>query len=362
MMIDLKAKFYSLFHRCSPYEQLIIEAVYGELAEGDHARLEEHCSQCIRCRESYAELIKFTGQLDRVKREAPPLTVQEEAELFSTIVDGVRDHTWADEFAQVWKGKGLFKTVGALAGLLLIIVIGNAIYKGSNNAKEQYASLLPEGGWMTFLPDNVKNPIEKERRELLSLILQNTHPTVTGQALLRLANLEFNEAERYDEAYRLFTQLRERYPRIFASSPDAIYKFTLLKETANDDFKPLYILNNTKKSGEYSVKQLERIISQYPGTLVAQLAVHQLMDCISTAVDHSPDKQISNLELAKQYLTEPTAIAQINYMIGNIYLKQVRDWDRARFYFETVTEQTNSHRLYPKAQNALVKLVLESGH
>ncbi len=202
-----------------------------------------------------------------------------------------------------------------------------------------------------------EGPLERQKDKLREIIKANRGQSIAGQALLLLADLEYTSSEHYDEAYRLYSQLRDNYPQIFSSTPEAVYRYNLLEETKKDNFKPLYALNSALASNDNPIKQLEKIIAHYPGTMVANLAVNSMVDCLSdSSTIQNSEKAIKVLENLRGYLTEPTAIAQVNYVLGNLYWNQMRDPEKARTFFQSVIH-SDSKQLHPLANEALTQLV-----
>ncbi|MGC9053525.1 MAG: hypothetical protein ACP5KS_06530, partial [Candidatus Hydrogenedens sp.] len=110
-------------------------------------------------------------------------------------------------------------------------------------------------------------------------------------------------------------------------------------------------------SSDNPIKQLEKIVANYPGTMVANLAVSSMVDCLSDSNGmQNSEKTVKALENLKEYLTEPTAIAHVNYVLGNLYWNQMRDLEKARTSFQSVIH-SESKQLYPLANEALTQLV-----
>ncbi|HOV32662.1 MAG TPA: tetratricopeptide repeat protein [Candidatus Hydrogenedens sp.] len=352
MKTEITSWLYCIFDPCSRYKKLIASACCEELSEDESHEIEEHINKCSKCKQLYYDLVTFTKQLNRVLNIIDTEDEEEKINLLPQVMDEIsnKNHSPSPLFRpQLIMAYGFtIVFIVFIFGISSIFILKGkyennnrtlAVSTGTNNANSFY-----------------EGPLEKQKEKLKEIIKTNTGKSIAGQALLMLADLEYTSSERYEEAYQLYSQLRENYPQIFSSSQEAVYRYNLLEETKNEKFKPLYALNSALTNSNNPIQQLEKIVANYPGTMVANLAVSSMVDCLSDYGSQTPEKRIKTLENLKGYLTEPTAVAQVNYILGDLYWNQMKDIDKAKTFFQSVAH-SESKQLHPLANEALTRLV-----
>lgn len=356
MKIEIASWLYCMFNPCSYYEKLIASVCCDEISDKELYELQKHIESCKKCKEKYDDLLIFSQQINQVRNVLSINEVSENINLVPYILDkvsGKRGNTiplFQPKLKLAYSLGVIFLVfISIFASIFILQEQGNV-----GNSPASFTSLLSPTHESVASYDG---PLEKQKDKLREIIKNNHGQSIAGQALLLLADLEYSSSEHYDEAYRLYSQLRDSYPRIFSSTPEAVYRYNLLEETKRENFKPLYALNSALTSSENPIKQLEKIIANYPGTMIANLAVSSMVDCLSDSSSvHNSERTIKALENLKGYLTEPTAIAQVNYVLGNLYWNQMRDFEKARTSFQSVIH-SESKQLYPLANEALTQLV-----
>lgn len=355
MNMEITAWIYNIFNPCSHYEKLIVSTCYGETDEKELIELQHHIQHCHKCKEKYDNLIEFTHQLNQIQNTLNTSEVLEDINLLPSIINTIsaRENT----SPLFHPGLKLAYTLGIICLVFLSTFTSIYVLKDKENVKENSASFASLSKSTKGAPSSYEGPLERQKDKLREIIKTNSGQSIAGQALLLLADLEYTSSEHYEEAYRLYSQLRDKYPHIFTSTPEAVYRYNLLEETKKENFKPLYALNSALSSSDNPIKHLEKIIASYPGTMVANLAVNSMIDCfMDSNTAHNSERTIKALENIRGYLTEPTAIAQVNYVLGNLYWNQMRDFEKARTFFQSVIH-SDAKQLHPLANEALTQLV-----
>lgn len=356
MKIEITSWLYCMFNPCSLYEKLIASVCCDEISDKELSELQKHIEKCKKCKEKYNDLLLFSQKINQVK----DILYSTESLGNINIIPDILDKVSGKKINATPLFQPKLRLAYSLGVIILVLFssfVSIFILQKQNNTGNNSASFtslpFPNQGIIT----PYDGPLENQKNKLRELIKNNDGQFLAGKALLLLAELEYTSSEHYDEAYRLYSQLRNNYPNIFSSSPEAVYRYNLLDEIKKENFKPLYALNSALASNDNPIKQLEKIISNYPGTMVANLAVSSMIDCISNSSNgHNTEQTIKALEDLKGHLTEPIAIAQVNYVLGNLYWNQMRDFEKARTSFQSVIH-SESKQLSPLANEALTQLV-----
>ncbi len=357
MINDLKVWMYSLFNPCCRYESLIVTEVYEGLRENEKAELMSHLKVCERCSRNYEEIIGFVAKIERVKEVMLNTKRDEKVDLWPEVAVRIRDRK-TDSDNKVIVRWWIPISVGLSVAILLFVVGGYTIIKDMEFKVDRDVGREVNLAHNNMFGKSVSNdiPLERQKEKLMSIIQKNKGQDFAGEALLMLADIEYSTEEKYDEAHKLYSELRNSYPHIFSSSPQAIYRYNLLEEVSNEGYKPLYILNSSLTNVNDPIPQLEGIVKRYPGKLVAQLAVQKMLECYGDGNSLNPDKQIALLEKLRNSLSDPVVVAQVDYMLGDLYWKQKSNLKRAEELFKSVYSSGPSS-LRPFAHDALVQLV-----
>ena len=352
MKVELTSWLYCMFDSCSHYKKLIVSACCDEISEDESYEIEEHIKKCPKCKEQYNELVIFTKQLNQVRNVIDVEDTEENINLLPQVIKEIsnKSHNSSPLFRPQLKMAYGFTIV------IVVFILGISSIFMLRGKDESNKNTLAFSTAEKSADSSYEGPLEKQKEKLKEIVRTNRGKSIAGQALLMLADLEYTSSERYEEAYQLYSQLRENYPQIFSSSTEAVYRYNLLEETKNENFKPLYALNSALTNSDNPIQQLEKIVANYPGTMVANLAVSSMVDCLSDYGAQTPEKKIKALETLKGYLTEPTAVAQVNYILGDLYWNQMKDIDKAKTFFQSVAH-SESKQLHPLANEALTQLV-----
>ncbi len=355
-MQNFTAWIYSLFNPCSKYESLIITEAYEGLSEAEKEELQSHISACDKCRRNYNEILGFVLKIERIKNNVLDSLKLEEVDLLPQLMYKIEEKRPNFEKGVLvnWR---VPLSVGVSVAVLLFVFWGYVNYTGNNSIENGNVNVsVASIGELKNIAKSGDVPLERQKEKLRNIVEKYSGQNIAGEALLMLADIEYYTEEKYEEAHKLYRQLREFYPNIFSSSPQAIYRYNLLEEVCDEGYKPLYILNSSLANLKDPIQQLEGIVKQYPGSLVAQLAVQKMVECYGDEKSLSSDAQIALLESLKGIIMDPTVVAHVDYMLGDLYWKQKSDLKRAEKLFESVY-YSGPPSLKPKAYDALVQLV-----
>ncbi len=179
-----------------------------------------------------------------------------------------------------------------------------------------------------------------------------THPEddVPAEVLSFLADLEFCHLQRYQQAYELYDSLRSRHPDAFAANFDGNRRLGLLAEARRENFEPLHALDRARSYPNNSFVLFERLIAQYPNTLLADAA----MEDLRALVNDGDMGVIESFERALENCSDPIAKSQLNLALGRVC--QARD-DRECARLNYLQAAASDHiALATQAQQALMSL------
>ncbi|MCX8064299.1 MAG: hypothetical protein N3G21_03920 [Candidatus Hydrogenedentes bacterium] len=354
-MINLTAWIYSVLNPCSKYESLIVTDAYEDLTEKEKEELVAHISVCTKCRKNYEEVSSFVNKISKVREIVWDDSLLEDIDLLPEVLTSISGQE-VDEKEKSSVGWRIPITVGLSLACLVLVFWGYMEYGSESRNGVSVSNLGSFQNIDSKMMAQTDLPLQKQKEKLRRIIENYKGEDFAGEALLMLADIEFSSEEKYEEAHRSYKSLRVNYPHIFSSSPQAIYRFNLLEEVSGENYKPLYVLNSSSGNIRDSVQQLEGIVKRYPGTLVAQLAVQKMLECYADGKSLTPDKQIALLESIRYSISDPTVLAQVDYILGDLYWKQKSDLRSAEKFFESVY-YSGPPSLKPMAHDALVQLV-----
>jgi len=189
------------------------------------------------------------------------------------------------------------------------------------------------------------------------LALTPSH-TAAGDWQMTLAKLEFEQFNRYPQAYEAYERLRGTYGMAFASDPENAYRYDVLEQTRADRFEPLQLIAKARENGMSSFHDLERIVARYSGrgNPVAELALNAMSEASGALQPSSGVFQVAGYEQVRRRCTDPLAIAQLNDRLGQLYLDHTGDIERARQLFQEVVDCGTNTPLVADAQLSLASL------
>jgi tetratricopeptide (TPR) repeat protein len=180
-----------------------------------------------------------------------------------------------------------------------------------------------------------------------------------GEAQQLLANLEFSEFHRYPEAYAAYDRLRTRYPAAFMGSPESIQRFNLLDEARRADYSPMHALDAIRNHPGNAFEQCERLVAQYPDSLVASMAMNEMRAMVGLPGQLDGGSQVMALERVRNRCCDPVAVAQVTLALGNAFRDDLRDTARARLFYNEAASSGHT-AVAARAQEALAKLAVDA--
>lgn len=157
-----------------------------------------------------------------------------------------------------------------------------------------------------------------------------------GEALLKLADLEYNNLQRYERAYNAYDRLNREYPDILATNEEWSKRYNLLSEAKREKYAPLYVLDFARSSKKDAFPIFEKVITTYPDTKLADAAVEGMRDLLKTEMPAIAATDADELEQVKSRCSNPIAIAQIDLILGHHYCNNLNDRERAKAYYNLV--------------------------
>ncbi len=197
------------------------------------------------------------------------------------------------------------------------------------------------------------------RKVLDQALAGNPQDAASGEAQELLANLEFTEFQRYPEAYAAYDSLRARYPKTFMNSPESIQRFNLLDEARRSGYAPMYALDAIRNNPSNSFEKCERLVAQYPDSMVASLAMSEMRGIVGLPGQLDGSSHAIALERVRNRCSDPTAVAQVTLALGNVYRDDLCDTRSARRFYNEAASSGHAP-IVARAQEALAKLTVDA--
>lgn len=316
---------------CRKVRGLIAAALYEPLAPAEQARLEAHLGRCAVCRREAESL----GALVR-KISTPPADFQ------GDLLPAIREQLSANEYRRTGYSWRWAVPLAAMLVLGLSVVAGVRLAPSGTAPQMVKVEASPVEMTLVEARKAMKSDFAGARGLLQRALAEYPEDARAGDAQQLLAELEFSHGQRYKEAYAAYETLRTRYNSTFAANPESVFRLNLLDEARAADFEPLYAFDTARSSTGDAVKQLEKVVSRYPGTLVASLGVNAMVD---TLVQESPgdaQTRAAALETLRGRCTDPMAAAQVNLALGSLYWEQMHDAEKARPVYAAVADSPHA--------------------
>ncbi len=326
-------------------------ALYETLPALDQQQLDAHLERCHACRKEWSSL-------QTVVAEIPREPIEFEGDLLPVLRQRLAEGAGRPARRLAWR------SLSAVAAVALVLTIGLTVYPVPWGAvqSENMAELSP-----VQLSPVAKALVQAEilhtRLDFAGALQVYTdalrsHPknALSGELQLRLAALEFEQFNRYPEAFDAYERLRTRYPDDFTASPLSIERFDLLAEANTVDFESLYALDAARNSSTDSFARLEEVLVRYPDKLVGELAVASLCDFVrNTEEDTESPLRTAALERVKERCNNPVAVAALNVTLGDAVWEEEQDAAKARAYYAEAAE-SGHQRLAERATLAMATL------
>ncbi len=169
-------------------------------------------------------------------------------------------------------------------------------------------------------------------RALQAAMDSNSGDEYAGQVQEELAQLTFERLKRYREAYEAYILLKKDYPRVFVANHKNADNLDLLDESRRVNFASLELLDAAMGRRGDSLVGLEEVVSLYPTTQVAALAMDEMARRVLEGQqrDERASTWIEAMEEARDRCRNPLAVAQFNIRVANAYWRERHDVHSAR--------------------------------
>jgi len=169
-----------------------------------------------------------------------------------------------------------------------------------------------------------------------------------AEALMLLGEVEFEHLNRYEQAYEVYATLREEHGDVYQEDANSIDRYALLaeaKDSSQNDARPfeaLYELDAVLGIRGERFDDLQGILTQYPNTRMAAIALKALRDDLMAQADATGSAgHASALELAQGRCTDAVAAQQIALALGDTYRDALDDVDAARQHYNNAVGGTH---------------------
>jgi hypothetical protein len=310
---------------CRKVGGLIAASLYEALTPPEQDLLDTHLAKCAGCR-------READSLGTLARAIPVYPV----EFHGDLLPVVRQRLSETGRSTRWFG---WRWAVPMAGaLMLALVLGARLVPAARTPETVVVVASPLEITLVAARNLAKSDFTAARALLKKSLAAHADDPRAGEAQLMLAELEFDHGQRYREAYDAYETLRLRYNDTFAANPQCVLRFNVLDEARAADFDPLYALDAARNSSGDPVSHLEKVVSRYPGTLVASLGVDAMAQAVGHAEAVNVETRAAALETVRECCSDPAAIAQINLALGDLYWEQLHDPAKARPLYTEVAE------------------------
>jgi len=358
---------------CRRVRPLLVASLYEPLGEDEEQALRQHLEKCGLCRAEWSGMLRTVAAIPReparLSGDMAPALLARAAECSNRAP--VRRLLPYGAAATAIVAALLFVVAGPFASSPVSERLATAPMPAV--AVEPPAATVSGGATDTELPAGAiaDSPVEEAVCEAEQLVekhayadamqlLQESmaaHPgdPASGVAQARLAEIEFCHLRRYPRAFDAYVRLRNLFPETFKSSPESIDRFDLLVEGWQENFEALYALDAARGNGPAGFADLESVVAQYPGKLVAGVALDEMRRIVDGPGAEGDMPVTAALERVRARCANPVAVAQVNLRLGDAYSQDARNLPRAREMYQDVSRSAHPV-LAPMADAALARL------
>ncbi|MFP6615504.1 MAG: hypothetical protein VCB26_03770 [Candidatus Hydrogenedentota bacterium] len=316
---------------CEEYEGLVAQSLYETLTEVETTDLSAHLAGCEGCsaeRESLSLLKEFI----------PVEAVVFQGDLRPVLEERVRTETRGG-----WISRLVF------SGAAGVIVMGAVIFQFLESPLDDMTGpITPQTAserYFASILGQTAELIEEDQYPQAYIVLRKSidgaeAESVPADVRILLAEIAYERLRWYPEAYTAYDQLRLAEPTVYRNSEEFIRRYAVLDEarSLNSEYTSLHTWDRVVL--EEDVEALSIYITEYPGTIQASEAVHEMARVLSASAEYAGESVDSVLETALKSNDDPIVVAQIKLELGRYYWKNVKDADKARMLFEDVEEST----------------------
>ncbi|MBI5094899.1 MAG: zf-HC2 domain-containing protein [Candidatus Hydrogenedentes bacterium] len=318
---------------CRRARGLIAAAVYEPLDNSDRSFLDTHLARCPGCRSDEATLTRVAQTIP----QSPPAANID-------LLPALRRRI-AQSDAPATGYLPRFALAGSLGAIALFS--GWFFYVGHDSAPPGAMEmpsgrhdLSPIAAALNDADELLKDHKAKDAYVTLKTVVDaNPEAADAPQAMVKLADISFDELHAYKESYAIHEKLATKYLYRVNSGPDwprIKNRWEELKESAGKDvdFASLYQLDSARQDRSQAFAKLEGLLEKYSGRLVASAAAKE-MACIaakeSLASNAAAMAQATPeaFEKALNRCSAPLAKTQLTYELANAYRDRPQDASKA---------------------------------
>ena len=320
--------------RCKNISGLIAASLYEPLSAEEQSVLDGHFESCSQCRKTAEELAALVAAI-------PCNDVAFEGDFRPVIEERIREHSNpVAAFRKHW--------FAPLCATMAVLIVAVGLWQGGAIGP-QVAPSKPKIIAKGLSDSRLASYLEEADTKMASgdftgaLVPLRTAVAgfrgdpLSGEAQLKLAELQFIHLRRYADAYAAYEELRREYFDTFSASSESKLRFELLTEEREHNYAPLYALDAARDSTGDVFVALEELVAKNTGKIVAELAVTSMHELIMREDISSEYTIIEALEIVQARCSNPVAVDQVTWALGNSWRAQ-DDPDKARSMFESVAE------------------------
>lgn len=304
---------------CRNAQGLVAASLYETLSETDQIALNTHLAGCPRCAKEMETMKALVGEI-------PLRTESFAGDLLPALREALREEAVATRHSR-WT-MGSFALSCVVFGLIsLYLFSAGSDAQPPVDERSPISLALEEAGLLS------QSGQEMEARQVLenALAYHGDGPTA-GVLYLEMASLEYNAFHRYEEAYSIYSMVRDEYSDVWAQCHGLLKdRFDLLTEARDSGYEALYAIDAARSQGEEGIPKLETIMARNPGRSIANEALQTMITVIE-------DDGVSGLETLRTRFTNPVAVAQLDVRLGERYWQEENNPERGKELLEAVVQ------------------------
>jgi len=304
---------------CRNVQGLVAASLYEALSETEQVALNTHLAGCPRCAKEMETMKALVGEI-------PVRTESFSGDLLPTLREALREEAVATRHSRWTMGSfALSFTVFGLISLYLFSP-GDDVRQPVDE-RSPISLALEEAGLLS------QSGQEMEARQVLenALAYHGDGPTA-GVLYLEMASLEYGAFHRYEEAYTIYSLVRDEYAEVWSQCHGLLQdRYDLLTEARDSGYEALYAIDAARSLGEEGIPRLETIVAQNPGRFIASEA----LDTMVTVIENDG---VSGLEMLRSRFTNPLAVAQLDVRLGEQYWQEENNPERGKELLEAVVQ------------------------
>ncbi len=288
---------------CRDIQGTLAAALYEPLDEAEQRVLDAHLASCPDCRAEFADLQRMVAAI-------PAEELIYSGDLLPSVREALRRTPPA---AHPWSWRLFLTSFAAVAACFALVYVGVLASRPSD---------MPEVAITVSDTDQTLDAatalvVADDAMGALSVLQAGMERAETaedaGRLQLAIANIQFDDLHRYEDAYNSYRRLREEFGGVYSQSESWVKdRYDLLEQARARDYWALYEMDKARGMGELGIGKLEQVMAKYPGRIVAREALDVMVAVVG-------GQGIEALEAVKDRCSNPIAVAQIDVHLGERY-------------------------------------------